>query len=86
MCSDMLVRLTIDAGVILPKRLLVSMCKLSRRWTQRFTEMKSVRDGLCDHRRYSDEHEFRVHRRLTREPMEVLYGDVHAVDMSIKEA
>jgi len=52
----------------------------------RFCEMKAARDYTADHKRYSDNHEFRVHRTLTRIPMEVLMGDVHRVDMNIADA
>lgn len=86
LCSNELARLTTEAGVKLPKKRLKELCQLARHWPSRFAEMKPVRDYLGDHKRYSDEHEFRVQRSLTREPMEVLMGDVHHVDMSVAEA
>ena len=41
---------------------------------------------MSDHKRYSDNHEARVHRELTRFPMEVLMGDVHKLDIEIADA
>lgn len=79
-------RLSVEAGVILPKAELAALCKLTGAWLSRFCEMKAARDYTADHKRYSDNHEFRVDRSLTRLPMEVLMGDVHRVDMSIADA
>lgn len=86
LCSVELARLTAEAGVKLPKKQMTELCCLSLHWVRRFAEMKPVRDFLGDHKRFSDDHEFRVHRSLTRAPMEVLFGDVHHVDMSVAEA
>ena len=51
-----------------------------------FAEMTAARDYMSDHKRYSDNHEARVHRELTRFPMEVLMGDVHKLDIEIADA
>lgn len=79
-------RLSAEAGVTLPKAALATLCKLTGAWVSRFREMKAARDYTSDHKRYSDNHEYRVHRTLTAVPMEVLMGDVHRVDMSIADA
>lgn len=86
LCSIELARLTEEAGANLPKARTQRLCRLSLHWSRRFAEMKPVRDFLGDHKRYSDEHEFRVQRSLTRVPMDVLFGDVHHVDISIADA
>jgi len=79
-------RLSAEAGVTLPKAGLAALCKLTGAWVSRFRQMKAARDYTSDHKRYSDNHEYRVHRTLTAVPMEVLMGDVHRVDMSIADA
>ena len=86
LCSDFLERLTVEAGATLPQNMLNPMCKLSRRRARRFVEMKPVHEFFNDHKQFSDKHDFKVQRDLTLTPMEVLYGDVHAVDMSIEAA
>lgn len=79
-------RLSVEAGVTLPKAGLADLCKLTGAWVSRFIEMKAARDYISDHKRYSDNHEARIHRSLTRAPMEVLMGDVHRADISIADA
>jgi hypothetical protein len=86
LCSEELARLTREAGADKPMNQLQKLCRLSIHWARRFADMKSTRDYHSDHKRYSDGHEFHVQRHLTRTPMEVLYGDVHSVDMSIAQA
>ncbi len=86
LASTELQRLSVEAGVTLPKADLAALCKLTDAWVSRFGEMKAARDYISDHKQYSDNHEFRVHRELTRTPMEVLMGDVHRMDLSIADA
>ena len=86
LASVELQRHSVAAGVTLPKAALARLCKLTDSWVCRFAEMRAARDYTSDHKRYSDKHEYRVHRSLTREPMEVLMGDVHHVDLAVAEA
>ena len=86
LASTELQRLSVEAGVTLPKADLAALCKLTDAWVSRFGEMKAARDYISDHKQYSDNHEFRVHRELTRTPMEVLMGDVHRLDVKIADA
>lgn len=79
-------RLSVAAGVILPKKELSDLCKRTDAWVTPFFEMTVARDYVSDHKRYSDNHEARVHRTLTAMPMEVLMGDVHKTDLDIAEA
>lgn len=81
-------RLSVEVGVTFPRADLAALCKLTDAWVSRSGEMKSVRDFAADHKRYSDNHEFRVRLTLTltRTPMEVLMGDVHRGDMTIADA
>ena len=62
-------RLSVEAGVTLPKEELAALCKLTGAWVSHFSEMKAARDYTTDHKRYSDDHEARVRRTLTRLPM-----------------
>jgi hypothetical protein len=86
LASTELQRLTVAAGVTLPKVQLAHLCELTGAWVMPYAEMTVARDYVSDHKRYSDNHEMRVHRELTRFPMEVLMGDVHKVDLEIAGA
>ncbi len=86
LASTELQRLSVAAGVRLPKAQLAHLCSLTGAWVMPFAEMTAARDYLSDHKRYSDTAEFRVHRDLTRFPMEVLMGDVHKADLDIAQA
>ncbi|PKP73633.1 MAG: hypothetical protein CVT84_12570 [Alphaproteobacteria bacterium HGW-Alphaproteobacteria-6] len=79
-------RLSVEAGVKLPKKQLAALCRLNCACVRRFDEMKAARDYSADHKRYSDSHEYRVQRTLTRASMEVLMGDVHRIDLSVADA
>ena len=79
-------RLSVKAGVDLPKKELGDLCKLTGAYVSRFVEMKAAQAYLSDHKRYSDIHEYRVRRTLTRVPMEILMGDVHRADLAIEDA
>jgi hypothetical protein len=86
LASTELQRLSVAAGVSLPKAQLVHLCSLTGAWVAPFAEMTVARDYLSDHKRYSDNNEARVHRDLTSFPMEVLMGDVRKADLDIADA
>ncbi len=86
LASTELRRLSVAAGVTLPKAQLAHLCELTGAWVMPFAEMTAARDYLSDHKRYSDNEEARVQRELTQFPMEVLMGDVHKVDMQVADA
>ena len=83
-CSAELQRLSVEAGCTAPRGKLRSLCKLNWRWAAPFADrMRVVHDYDRDHKRYSDKHEARVSRRLADLPMQVVYGDVHHVDIIV---
>ena len=86
LCEPRLQRLTVEAGANLTPAALKKACKITQKWTDRFTEMKAVNAFMVDHKVYADKHEFHVKRSLTARPMEALMGDVHTVDISVPEA
>ncbi len=86
LCAVELQKLTVEAGVELPKAQLAQLCKLNAKWSAQFCEMKAVHAFTADNKTYTDKHEFHVRRGLTARPMEVLMGDVHTVDLTIAEA
>ncbi len=86
LASTELQRLAVEAGINMPKKKLATLCALTDAWVSRFVEMKAARDFQSDHKHFSDKHEHRILRDLTERPMEVLMGDVHKVDMNIKDA
>lgn len=83
MCAAELLRLTAEAGATLRKTDLKALCRLNTRWVARFRPMRAVHEHDNDHKTWSDRHEFRVSRKLTDRPMEVLLGDVHYLDMAV---
>lgn len=86
LCAFDLQRLTTEAGAMVPKADLTRLCKLNSKWASKYKASRVVHQFDRDHKVFSDRHEFRVHRELTRIPMEVLYGDVHALDIWVEEA
>ncbi len=86
LCSSELQKLTVVAGVALPKARMAALCDVSPKWVARFGEMKVVHAHRQDHKRYSDKHEYHLKLGLTERPMEVLMGDVHHVDLTIAQA
>ena len=86
LCSVDLQRLTTEAGAMVPKADLIRLCKLNHKWASKYMASRVVHDFDRDHKAFSDKHEYRVQRELTRMPMEVLFGDVHHLDLSIEDA
>lgn len=86
LCSVELQKLTVGAGVTLPKAQMAALCDVSPKWVARFSDMKVVHAHRQDHKHYSDKHEYHLKLGLTRRPMEVLMGDVHHVDLTIAQA
>ena len=86
LCSVELQKLTVAAGVALPKAQMAALCEVSPKWIARFSEMKVAHVHRQDHKHYSDKHEYHLKLGLTERPMEVLMGDVHHVDLTIAQA
>lgn len=76
-------RLSAEAGSPVPLAKLKPLCKLNRRWAEKFRPMRVVYEYDHDHKSYSDKHEARVKRTLAARPWEVTYGDVHHVDIVV---
>jgi hypothetical protein len=80
-CAAELMRLTVAAGVAMPKAALVEACKLNSHWVKAFWQYRPVHQFRRDHKLWSDIQQFRVQRELAALPMDVLYGDEHYIDV-----
>ncbi len=76
-------RLSAEAGSPVPLAKLKPLCKLNRRWAEKFRPMRVVYEHDRDFKGYSDKHEARVTRTLAARPWEVTYGDVHHVKIVV---
>ena len=82
-CQARLMALAADAGCTLPPDQLRQVRGLNVKWAQRFERFRTVFLHDHDHKIFSDRHTPRITRKMGRMPMEVLFGDVHHVDMWI---
>lgn len=83
LCEAQLFDLSQDAGCTLSPAELRRACKLNIRWARRFDEYRKVAMHDRDHKAFSDRHSPRISRTMEEVPMNVLFGDVHHVDMVI---
>lgn len=81
LCGAELMRLTVAAGVVMPKAALIEACTLNSHWVKAFRQYRPVHQFRRDHKLWSDRHQFRVQRELAAMPMDVLYGDEHYIDV-----
>lgn len=83
LCEAQLFDLSKDAGCTLHPAELRRVCKLKTRWARSFDEYRKVALHDRDHKAFSDRHSPRISRTMEEVPMNVLFGDVHHVDMVI---
>ena len=86
LCAVDLQKMTCEAGALVPKSDLIRLCRLNAKWVMKYRSSGAVHQYDHDHKAFSDDHEFRLQRTLTRQPMEVLLGDVHPLDIRIADA
>jgi hypothetical protein len=75
--------LSAEACSPVPLARLKPLCKLNRRWAEKFRPMRVVHEYDRDHKTYTDKHEARVTRGLAARPWHLTFGDVHHVDIVV---
>ena len=78
-----LVELCLDAGSALARPALENLCRINARYTGRFKDWKRVARHDLDNKLFFDKDLPRVSRGRCAWPMEVVYGDVHPIDIFI---
>lgn len=79
-----LLRLSVKAGSQLPKAQLARICSLNQKWVARFDKYRLAHMKAKDHKIWHDRAVPRIRRGLHPEPMGLLIGDVHYVDMVVQ--
>ena len=80
--SKRLADITRDAGFRGDNRELKPACKLSQRFVMRHYDFRAVAIHDLDAKQWNDKHRSRIRRiRDTRQPMDILIGDVHHLDV-----
>lgn len=85
LCSDILCRLSAEAGSALPVRDLRGLCQLNFKWAERI-DLERYRlhyRARKDHKTYQDRAVGRASLALADRPMSLLQGDVHYCDIAV---
>lgn len=87
LCSLRLEKYSISSGSRLPSSRLKAICKLNTKWSGRLDlgRFRLVHMRGNDHKAWQDRAIPRIRRKLHDTPMGLLVGDVHYVDMLVKE-
>jgi hypothetical protein len=88
LCSDMLCRLSAEAGSAVPVRELRGLCQLNTKWAERI-DLERYRlhyRARKDHKTYQDRAVGRASLALADRPMSLLQGDVHYADIAALDA
>lgn len=76
-----LIELCRDAGSDLSALHLKQVCKLTQKYTGRFTQYRRVARHDLDNKAFFDKDRPRITRGRCEWPMDVVYGDVHPIDI-----
>lgn len=68
-------------GSRLDDRKLQSICGLTKKWAGRFAEAKRLYVHDFDNKLWDDKHRPRISRKLSEWPLDVVYSDVHPIDI-----
>jgi hypothetical protein len=87
LCSDILCRLSAEAGSAVPVRELRGLCQLNTKWAERI-DLERYRlhyRARKDHKAYQDRAVGRASLALADRPMSLLMGDVHYCDIAVED-
>jgi hypothetical protein len=88
LCSDILCRLSAEAGSAILPRDLRGLCQLNMKWAERI-DLERYRlhyRARKDHKTYQDRAVGRASLALADRPMSLLQGDVHYADIAVVDA
>lgn len=80
-CGQKLVELSKQHGSQLSRQKLTAICALTKKWASRFDEFRRVDRFRHDNKAWDDREKPRIGRNLSDMPMDVVFGDVHPIDI-----
>ncbi|WP_413221530.1 hypothetical protein [Tritonibacter mobilis] len=86
LAAKKLVELSIEAGSVLSRANLSNICKVTQKYTDRFDAYRRVARHDFDNKAFFDKDRPRISRGRCAWPMEVVYGDVHPIDIYMEAA
>lgn len=81
LCGAKLAELSQHHGSGLSRQKLKVICALTKKWAMRFDEFRRVDRFQHDNKAWDDRDKPRIARRLSDLPMDVVFGDVHPIDI-----
>lgn len=83
-CGQKLAKLSKQHGSQLSQQKLTAICALTKKWASRFDEFRRVDRFRHDNKAWDDREKPRIARKLSDRPMDVVFGDVHPIDIYMK--
>lgn len=80
-CGQKLAELSRQHGSQLSRQKLTAICALTKKWASRFDEFRRVDRFRHDNKAWDDREKPRIGRKLCDRPMDVVFGDVHPIDI-----
>ncbi|WP_139828267.1 hypothetical protein [Maritimibacter sp. HL-12] len=80
-CGQKLAELSKQHGSQLSRQKLTAICALTKKWASRFDEFRRVDRFRHDNKAWDDRDKPRILRKLSDKPMDVVFGDVHPIDI-----
>lgn len=83
-CGQKLAELSKEHGSQLSRQKLTAICALTKKWASRFDEFRRVDRFRHDNKAWDDRDKPRILRKLSDKPMDVVFGDVHPIDIYMR--
>ncbi len=83
-CGEKLTELSKQHGSQLSRQKLTAICTLTKKWASRFDEFRRVDRFRHDNKAWDDRDKPRILRKLSDRPMDVVFGDVHPIDIYMR--
>jgi len=82
-CGQKLAELSRQHGSQLSRQKLTAICALTKKWASRFDEFRRIDRFRHDNKAWDDRDKPRILRKLSDKPMDVVFGDVHPIDLYV---
>lgn len=82
-CGQKLAELSKQHGSQLSRQKLTAICALTKKWASRFDEFRRIDRFRHDNKAWDDRDKPRILRKLSDKPMDVVFGDVHPIDLYV---
>lgn len=83
-CGQKLAELSKKHGSQLSRQKLTAICALTKKWASRFDEFRRFDRFRHDNKAWDDRDKPRILRKLSDKPMDVVFGDVHPIDIYMR--